>query len=315
MKKQDWLKVAVIVQAIGMAALAVVVIVHYFPYLAVSNKNSAANQMQSDKHTDDEAVAVIADKEISRQQLVEELLELYGDQTLEQMLVHEAISMAAEENGITLSAEELEQALAETIRGYENEEQYFEMMKTQLGLSQKRVISDIRDHALLIKLATRDIKVSEESIEAFLEQHRAELEPKQKLTLSWILSATYEDANNIVNELGQGADFAMLAQQYSLDPYSAEIGGSLGEVESDDPFYDAELLQEAAQMEIGSIAGPIKVENGYAVIQLLGRKTEGMKSEAQQREWARRQLALQQADSLMEVKQQLLNHYVTVIRK
>lgn len=315
MKKYDWLKVVVIVQAIGMVALAAVVVWHYLPYFAGSGKSGAANQLQGEGHADDEVVAVIADKEILRQQLIEELLELYGDQTLEQMLVHQAIQMAAEEKGIALSADELSQALAEAISGYESEEQYFEMMKNQFGLSQKRVMSDIRDHALLIKIATHDVAVSDEQINAFLEEKQAELEPKQKLTLSWILSDTYDEALQIVNELSEGADFAEMAIEHSIDPYSAAHGGSLGEIESDDPFYDRGMLTEAEQMEVGTISGPIETEDGYAIIRLLGRKTEAARSEAELREWARLQLALQQVGPLSEVKQQLLNHYVTVIRK
>lgn len=314
MKKFNWLKVAVIVQAIGMAALAAVVIIHYFPYLASGNKNDDANQLQ-DQQAEDEVVAVIADKEIKRQQLIEELLELYGDRTLEQMLIHEAITMAADEKGITLTAEELELELAETIQGYDSEEQYFELMKTQLGLSQKRVMSDIRDHALLIKLATYDIEISEERIEAYLEEYSEKLAPKQKLKLSWILTASYEEASLIMDQLALGADFATMAQHYSIDPYSAGQGGSLGDIDSDDPFYDDELLRQAAELEVGSIAGPIETEDGYAIIRLLGRASEAEKTQAQKRAWAKRHLALQQAGPLEEVKQQLLNHYVTVIRK
>lgn len=313
MKKYNWLKMAVIVQAIGMTALAVVVMVHYIPYLAANNKNDDANQLQSEKPGEDEVVAVIADKEIYRQQLIDELLELYGDQTLEQMLLHQAIRMSAEEKGITLTADELSRALADTIEGYESEEQYFEMMKTQFGLSHKRVMSDIEDDALLIKIATQGIEVSEASIRQFLEEHNSE--PRIKLSLSWILSDTYEHANEIVNMLDQGADFADMAEQYSLDPYSAEQGGHLGEVESDDPFFDAELLLEAAKLEVGSIAGPIALSDGYAIVQLLGKKTEIIKTPEEQREWAKQQLALEQVGSLAEFKQQLLNHYVTVIRK
>jgi len=313
MKKYNWLKMAVIVQAIGMTALAVVVMVHYIPYLAANNKDGDANQLQSEKPSEDEVVAVIADKEIYQQQLVDELLELYGNQTLEQMLVHEAIRMSAEEKGITLTADELSRALAETIEGYESEEQYFEMMNTQFGMSHKRVMADIEDDALLIKIATHDIEVSEESIQQYLAEHNSD--PKVKLSLSWILSDTYEHANEIVEQLSQGADFAQMAEQYSLDPYSASQGGNLGEVESDDPFFDAELLLEAAKLDVGSIAGPIALSDGYAIVQLLGKKTEIIKSPEEQREWARQQLALEQVGSLAEFKQQLLNHYVTVIRK
>ncbi|MBP2898907.1 peptidylprolyl isomerase, partial [Escherichia coli] len=309
MKKYDVLKIVIILQALGMVALAVVVMWSYFPYMSAREDNNDTQQIPASGADKDEVIAVIADQEITKQQLVDELLELYGDQGLEQMLIHRAIQMAAEEQGISLSSEELSAAIAEASSGYESEEQYFAAMRDQLGLSQNRVIADIRDHALLIKIATAWANVDEARIDDYLQQHQAELQPKQRLNLSWILCSTNEDANMVLSMLKEGAPFAELATQFSLDPYSAEQGGSLGEIDSDDPFYDAALLEEAMQLDIGDIVGPIEISDGYAIIQLLGREKGKAKNDQQQREWARTQLALEQIGSLSEVKQQLLNEY------
>ncbi|MFC6335180.1 peptidylprolyl isomerase [Paenibacillus septentrionalis] len=315
MKKYDVLKIVIILQALGMVALAVVVMWSYFPYMTTREDNNDTQQIPVSGADKDEVIAVIADQEITKQQLVEELLELYGDQGLEQMLIHRAIEMAAKEQGISLSSSELAAALAEASSGYESEEQYFTAMKDQLGLSQNRVLADIRDHALLLKIASAWANIDEAQIDDYLRQHQAELEPKQRLNLSWILCSTNDDANMVLMMLKEGASFAELASQFSLDPYSAELGGSLGEIDSDDPFYDSALLDEAMRLEIGDIVGPIETSEGYAIIQLLGREKGKTKNEQQQREWARTQLALEQIGSLSEVKQQLLNEYVTVIRK
>ncbi|MEK4248370.1 peptidylprolyl isomerase [Paenibacillus sp. FSL W7-1287] len=316
MKKYNVLKVVVIAQAIGMIALTVLFILHYVPYLTTGKDNSEAQQMTgSSDAEDEEVIAVIADHQITKQQLINELLELYGDRELEQMLIHHAIELAAEEKGITLSADELSQAIKEAASGYENEESYFELMRSQLGLSQQRVVADIADHALLMKIITASANISEQEVNDYIAEHMEELMPKQRLDLSWILSPTYEDADKVMQLLHKGNLFSDLAKSFSIDPYSAEQGGSLGEIESDDPFYDERMLQEAMQLNVGDIVGPIEISEGYAIIQLLGRQIENEKSEEAIREWARKQLALQQIGSLSEAKQQLLNQYVTVIRK
>lgn len=314
MKKYDVLKVVVIVQALGMIALTAIFMWNYVPYLMTRQDNNEAQQID-DSDADDEVIAVIADQKITKQQLIAELLELHGDQELEKMLIHRAIEMAAKEQGISLSSDELSHAIAEAASGYESEEQYFAMMRDQLGLSRQHVIADLTDDVLLIKLATASVHISEEQITQFLQEHQAELEPKQRLNLSWILSSTHEDAEMVMKLLNNGSSFAELALNYSIDPYTAEQGGIIGEIDSDDPFYDEQILQEAIQLNIGDIVGPIETSEGYAIIQLLGRQTEREKSAGELRDWARTQLSLEQIGSLSDVKQQLLNQYVTVIRK
>lgn len=315
MKKYDVLKVVVIVQALGMIALTAIFMWNYVPYLMTRQDNNEAQQIPGDSDAEDEIIAIIADQKITKQQLINELLELYGDQELEKMLMHRAIAMAAKENGIVLSADELTRAIAEAASGYESEEQYFSMMRDQLGLSRQRVIADITDDTLLLKLATASVTISEEQISAFLDEHQAELKPKQRLNLSWILSPTYDDANMVMKLLNKGTSFAELAMNYSIDSYTAEQGGIIGEIDSDDPFYDTQMIQEAMQLNIGDIVGPIETSDGYAIIQLLGRQTEKEKSDNDLRDWARTQLSLEQIGSLSDMKQQLLNQYVTVIRK
>jgi len=315
MKKYNVLRVVVIVQALGMIALTAIVMWNYVPYLTARQDNNEVQQIPGDSDAEDEVIAVIADQKVTKQQLIDELLELYGDQELEQMLMHRAIEMAAKEKGIVLSADELARAISEAASGYESEEQYFAMMRDQLGLSRERVIDDIADHALLIKLATASVDLSEEQVTAFIQEHEAELQPKQRLNISWILSQTYEDANMVMKLLEEGTSFTELAMNYSIDPYSAEQGGNIGDIDSDDPFYDEQMIQEAMQLNIGDIVGPIETSEGYAIIQLQGRQTEKEKSEEDKRDWARTQLSLQQIGSLSDIKQQLLNQYVTVIRK
>jgi peptidyl-prolyl cis-trans isomerase SurA len=78
-----------------------------------------------------------------------------------------------------------------------------------------------------------------------------------------------KDAEEIVNQLHQGAPFAMVARQFSQHP-TAATGGDIGWV------YDGqlapELNHEVAKLEVGMITPPIRSTGGYYVLALRERQ-------------------------------------------
>jgi foldase protein PrsA len=66
-------------------------------------------------------------------------------------------------------------------------------------------------------------------------------------------------------------------------------------------------------MKIGDIAGPVKVENGYAIIKLNDKAERQEQSAKEVHEEIRMELALSQADPLPQVEQMLRDKYEAVI--
>ncbi len=86
--------------------------------------------------------------------------------------------------------------------------------------------------------------------------------------------ARAEDAiNAILDDLRGGADFALTAQERSVDP-SASGGGSLGWSEADDPTY-GDYFAEAHGAAVGSLVGPTKDDSGYHILRLEVRQPAG----------------------------------------
>jgi len=85
-----------------------------------------------------------------------------------------------------------------------------------------------------------------------------------------ILVATEAEAQSILNQLLAGADFATLAQQYSLDEATKVNGGDLG-------FFPRGMLlapevEDAAfSLQPGQISGVIASQFGYHIVQVLER--------------------------------------------
>jgi hypothetical protein len=76
------------------------------------------------------------------------------------------------------------------------------------------------------------------------------------------------------------------------------------------------LLEEARNLQVGDIAGPIFLEDGlYAVIRLAGRRSNGGIPPKRVKEMVRRELALQRIGSLSSLEEKLLvSHEAAIVK-
>jgi foldase protein PrsA len=166
---------------------------------------------------------------------------------------------------------------------------------------------------MLQAVATTGITVSETEIDDYLAQNAERFTPRKQMQLSMIKQATYNGANQVMDRLEQGEDFAGLAREVSTDAESRQHGGNIGTVEENDPFWPEELLKTAAGLEAGDIAGPLQVEGGYAVIRLEKLIDPGKPDQDELRGLIRQELALEQAAPLQQVESDLRAKYATAI--
>ena len=83
-----------------------------------------------------------------------------------------------------------------------------------------------------------------------------------------ILVPTEEQANDLKQQIADGADFADLASQFSQCP-SGRSGGDLGE------FSPGQMVKEFNDVcfndEVGVVHGPVKTQFGYHLIEVTAR--------------------------------------------
>jgi len=92
----------------------------------------------------------------------------------------------------------------------------------------------------------------------------------EEVEASHILVETEEEALEIIDELDDGADFAELAKEYSIDPGTAEDGGDVG-------FFSlgqlvGEFTEAAYSMEIDEVSEPVESDYGYHIIKVTDRR-------------------------------------------
>ncbi|WFR63647.1 peptidylprolyl isomerase [Paenibacillus amylolyticus] len=131
--------------------------------------------------------------------------------------------------------------------------------------------------------------------------------------MSIIVVKEEEKADSLLDALEKGEDFEEVARSQSTDSFSRDAGGRLGWIERNDPFQSEEILQLAAGLDVGDIAGPVQVKEGYVIIRLNDKEEQQVQSVDEVRDEIRMQLALSQADPLPQVEQMLRNKYEAVI--
>ncbi|MBD3922761.1 peptidylprolyl isomerase [Paenibacillus sp. PR3] len=309
MKKDRLLQGLVCLQALCMIVVAVVVTSHYVPFLREKSIDgsgeSGANKGQAGSAT----AGVIGDRTITEQELDQELRRRYGKEMLRTMMLREAVKQEAAASGLEVTPEQLQAELSRMMDGYESETDYYEAMRTQLGLTRQDVQDDASYNLLLEQIAIRNVQVSDEQVNTYINEHSAEFAGATELHLRWILLPSRSLADDILQRLQNGERFEQLAQSDSIDSYTADGGGDLGIIESDDPFIEKVLLDTGASLEVGEISGPVKTDGGYAIVRLDERREHGGLAGDRLIEEAYRRAALELAPPLPQVEDALLAQY------
>lgn len=189
---------------------------------------------------DEQFAAVVAD-------LQRRILDLY--------IRLEIVRIVADEEGVEVAEvdrEDARRALIDSIGG----EDELEAVLTQSGFTE-RVFEEVivEQEALIGALRTALLG------DAVLEVR----EPRH------ILVEDEASAQAIVDELADGADFATLAQERSIDPGSGPQGGAL------EPSPRGAWLQEFDDAvwtaEVGEIVGPVQTQAGFHVIEVVAAET------------------------------------------
>lgn len=106
---------------------------------------------------------------------------------------------------------------------------------------------------------------SEADIQSWYEQHKAEYVQPQRNRYSIIQLKSEADAQAVLDQLKQGADFAALAKEKSADPISARKGGDMGWLE---PSTTPDELKEANLTSKGQLSGVVKSSVGFLIVRL-----------------------------------------------
>ena len=155
------------------------------------------------------------------------------------------------------------------------------------------------EQVLQAALITKTVgpQISEDAIKAAYQKDYANQTGVEEIHARHILVPTQVEAQGIIKQLDNGADFAKLAQKYSTDPGSVN-GGDLGWFKKSDMV--PEFANAAFSMKDGQISQtPVHSQFGWHVIQVLGHRVDPAPTLAQVHDKIRNQLIQQGIHNLL----------------
>jgi peptidyl-prolyl cis-trans isomerase C len=203
-------------------------------------------------------------------------------QVMPQLVGIEIAKTYAQEEGITVSDEEVDKEMEEIKKqvgeqarasgqDLSDQEAFDEALK-QNQISEDELRQDVRENLPVQQVQERvagNAEPSDEEIQKFYDENKTAqfTQPAQRCVRHILFNKDQQQkAEDVKAQLQDGGDFAALAKENSQDPGSAEKGGDLGclgKGETVPPFEEAAFAAEK-----GEIVGPVETEFGYHIIEV-----------------------------------------------
>ena len=186
------------------------------------------------------------------------------------LVQREEYAREADRLGIKVTDAQITKKLQEVKKQYFGGSQTkFEKGLEDQGYTEATLRDDIRSQLVtegIYNKITADVKVTDDEAKTYYEKNRSNYAVAESRDVRHILVKTKAEADKIYSELRNGADFAALAKQSSLDPGSKDQGGKLTVTRGQ----TVEAFDKAAfSLKTDQISQPVKTEFGYHVIQPL----------------------------------------------
>ncbi len=139
----------------------------------------------------------------------------------------------------------------------------------------QRRMAFLRDRALHSEVIEKDVgaKITDADLKAAYDKQIAEMPPVNEVRARHILVKTKEEAEAIIKQLDEGAEFEKLANEHTTDPSGKTSGGDLG-------YFSAgqmvpEFEKAAFALEVGGFTKePVQSQFGWHVIKLEDKRVQ-----------------------------------------
>lgn len=207
--------------------------------------------------------------EISMDELHEQLVSQYGTNTLDTLITNNIIDQEMKKEDIKISQAEIDEEMTAYMDSYGGEEAFNQIIAAN-GIEASAVEKDIKMYLASKKLVEPRIEITDDEMNEYFEENKDSYAQAEQVEASHILVEDEETANEVLQKLNGGADFAELASEYSTDTATAESGGELGYFGRGEM---AEAFEEVAfSQEADTISEPVKTEFGFHIIKTTGKK-------------------------------------------
>ncbi|HHY09743.1 MAG TPA: hypothetical protein GX528_04165 [Firmicutes bacterium] len=233
---------------------AVLFILILFLSLGAAFSNSLAQEK--------ELVATVNGVEISKADFYQLLETKYGAYALSELIQRELVRQKAADLQIELGEDEFIELYSGLIAQLGGP-QGLQMFLMQNNITEEEFVEHLRFNQLVAELAKSEVDATEEAVTEWFEENRSAYAQKEGVDVSHILLETEDEAENVLQALVGGADFAELALERSMDPSAASNQGRLGRINRGVTVKEFE--EKAFSLPIGEY-GSVESAYGWHVI-------------------------------------------------
>ena len=202
----------------------------------------------------------------------EEAMTYYNEQKrllVDYLVEIQVIISKAEEQGIQVTDEDVEEQLELLKADYDSEDGFQEALETS-GMSLEELKQMLKEDLLVSGVITdciKDISVTDEEAKTYYDGNIDSFKTEAGATMSHILVATEEEAKEVKKKYDSGTNFEELAEEYGTDATKTQ-GGLLEYVPYNSTSYDADFIAGAKALEEGEVSDPVKTQFGWHLIQV-----------------------------------------------
>lgn len=215
-------------------------------------------------------VAVVNGRVITKKMMYEEMNKRVGAETLQAIVDDTLVMQEAALKNLKLTDEELKAEMDRIILDQYGSEESFQQLLQYYGLTRKQVEDNSRPYLTARKVILAGLSITDDDLRAYFENNRDDFDETAAVHLRQIVLETLEDAQEVLEEIKAGGDFAELAKAKSIDSATKSNGGELGWVEEGD--LDEELEEVAFALDVDEISDPIETDDGFVILEVIEKR-------------------------------------------
>ncbi|MFC0213384.1 peptidyl-prolyl cis-trans isomerase [Paenibacillus chartarius] len=216
-----------------------------------------------------QAVAKVNGVTITSKQLYDNMVSGGGAQALDNMITNEIVSQEGAKAGVQVTGDDISKELESIIQQTGGEVQFQQVLESY-GMTVDDLKQNLKYQVTLKKILEPQVQITDDQIKSYYNQNLESLKTPEQVKAAHIVAATKEEADAILADLKNGADFAAVAKEKSSDTSTKENGGDLGYVskgQGEEAFDTA-----AFALQAGGLSDVVQTSSGYEVIKVSERK-------------------------------------------
>jgi foldase protein PrsA len=230
---------------------------------------------------DGDAVAIVNGQPISRETLIDTLIDAHGVEVLQQLIILQVAKQETKQRGLRVTPAdvdaEFELALSRVAQDAgmtgeyatpKNKRDALQEVLKERGFSMAEFMVGMERNAHLRKIVEKDLRITEETLR---EEFARTYGEKVRARHIQIAQRDTHGLNEAMELLHRGADFADVARRLSKNPETAARGGEMDPFTFNDPDIPAALREAAFSLKEGSTSSPVLVGQFFHILKVESR--------------------------------------------